>query len=490
MTMKILLASPEVAPFAKTGGLADVAGALPKALERLGHDIRVILPLYRMVDKARFPLKRALRLDIPFAGRLEEAELWEARTGREVPVYFLRNDHYYNREHLYQTPEGDYPDNGERFAFFSKGLLEACKALQFQPDVIHCNDWQTGLVPVYLKTLYRDDPFFQGTATLFTIHNLAYQGLFEKEILPFIGLPWDLFTTEGLEFYGKVNLLKGGLIFADILTTVSRRYSQEIQTEAFGCGLEGVLRARHQDLFGVLNGVDYEEWHPATDPHIAKPYTREDLSGKVECKKDLQLSVGLPVREDLPVAGVVTRLVAQKGIDLIATVLEEMLALDLQLVLLGTGEERYHAFFQKAANTYPDQVAVKLGFDLPLSHKIEAGCDLFLMPSRFEPCGLNQMYSLLYGTVPIVRATGGLDDTIIPFDPETGKGNGFKFSDPSPEQLLKTVCRAVFLFKKRKDLWITLVRNGMEGDFSWERSAREYERLYRLAKERASRSSG
>jgi len=399
----------------------------------------------------------------------------------------VRHDPAFARAGLYQAPTGDdYPDNAERFALFCRAVVESCRALPFRPDVLHAHDWQTALLPVYLKTTLRDDPVLQETASVFTIHNLGYQGLFDPEILPRLGLPWELFTPAGLEFYGKVNLLKGGLIYADLLTTVSRRYSQEIQEPEHGFGLDGVLRARRDDLYGILNGIDPEEWNPETDAFIAARYSAADPSGKARCKQDLQERFALPVRPEVPLLGVISRLAPQKGLDLLRDILDELMRLDLQLVLLGSGEKALEAAFREAAAQHPSRLGVKIGFDIPLSHQIEAGADLFLMPSRYEPCGLNQMYSLAYGTIPVVRATGGLDDTIVQFDPETGEGNGFKFADPTPAAFLQAIRSALALFQQ-KPHWARLVGNAMSADFTWDRSAREYVRVYRLATTRTHR---
>jgi starch synthase len=476
--MRILLASSEVTPFAKTGGLADVAGALPKALAKLGHDVRAVLPKYRMVDTAKHHLRQVVTsFPVPVAGRSEVAALWEGRVG-SVPVYVVQHDGYFDRETLYQTKDGDYPDNAERFAFFSRAVLELTRALDFSPEIYHCNDWQTGLVPTYLRTTFQGQPGFQHCGALFTVHNLGYQGLFGPEVMAVANLGHELFNPFGIEFYGKVNYLKAGLVFADLINTVSRKYSQEIQTEEFGHGLEGVLRARAKDLYGILNGIDYDEWHPSLDPFIASRFSQDDLAGKAACKADLQRSFGLPERPDVPLLAVISRLAVQKGIDLVAEALDAILDLDTQFVLLGTGEPALHTAFETARVGHPSRVGVKLGFDVPLSHKIEAGADMFLMPSRYEPCGLNQMFSLAYGTVPIVRATGGLDDTIQPFDPATGAGTGFRFTGATPDALLTTVRAAVALYRQ-PDHWRCLMRNGMACDFSWDRSAREYEGLYR-----------
>lgn len=475
--MRILLASSEVAPFAKTGGLADVAGALPKAIHALGHDFRVVLPKYRMVDAAKYGLRRIVdSLPVPIAGRTENAALWEGAIG-SVPVYFIQHDGYYNREALYQVKGEDYSDNAERFAFFSRAVMELTRVLDFHPAVYHCNDWQTGLVPTYLRTTFEGNQESRTAGVLFTVHNLGYQGLFPPEVLETANLDRKLFNPFGIEFYGKVNFLKAGLIFADLINTVSVKYSQEIQTEEFGHGLEGVLRSRAKDVHGILNGIDYEEWHPSRDAFIPTHFSRDKLAGKATCKADLQKSFRLPERPDVPLLAVISRLAPQKGMDLVAEAMDAMLALDTQFVLLGTGDPDLHEAFQAAQKKHPKQVGLRLGFDVGLSHKIEAGSDIFLMPSRYEPCGLNQMYSLAYGTIPLVRATGGLEDTIQPFNPKTGAGNGFKFPGTTPAEFLATVQSAVGLYRK-PDQWGRLVRNAMACDFSWGRSAKEYERLY------------
>ncbi|MBI2883359.1 MAG: glycogen synthase GlgA [Candidatus Methylomirabilis oxyfera] len=480
--MKILCAASEAAPFAHTGGLGDVAGALPKALGRLGHDVRLIMPLYQAVDVQRHRLRIvASGLSVPTASGPQAVDLLEGNLSGGVPVYFIRHDPSFHRAGLYQTPSAeDYPDNAERFAMFCRAALEVCRQIDFQPEVLHAHDWQTALLPVYLKTTLSGDPFFQRTATVFTIHNLGYQGLFPPEVLPRLMLPRALFTPAGLEFYGKGNLLKGGLLFADLLTTVSRRYSQEIRTAEQGFGLDGVLRERQTDLFGVLNGIDPEEWNPACDPHIAAHYTVVDLAGKARCKADLQHRLKLPVRATVPLLAVISRLAGQKGLDLLYAILETLMALNVQLVLLGSGEKPLEAAFREAAAKQPSKLVVRIGFDIPLSHQIEAGADLFLMPSRYEPCGLNQMYSLVYGTIPVVHATGGLDDTIVQFDPGTGQGNGFRFEDATADAFLQAIRQALTLYRE-KTLWPRLITNAMTADFTWDRSAREYERLYRRA---------
>jgi starch synthase len=478
--LRILLISSEVEPFAKTGGLADVAGALPKALAGLGHDVRVLMPKYRGVERhagSLTPLVSSVR--VPIADRIAEGAWLEGRMGRGIPIYFLAQDQYYDRDGLYGTPEGDYWDNCERFIFFCRAAVEGLKHLGWIPHVIHANDWQTGLMPVYLETLYRDDPALAKTATLFTVHNLAYQGVFWHYDMPMTGLGWDLFTPAGIEYYGKLNFLKGGLVFGDLLTTVSRTYAREIQTPEFGCGLEGVLQGRSPALHGVVNGIDYEVWNPVSDPAIPKGYTADDLKGKRACKAALQEELGL-AQEPAPLVGMVTRLVEQKGLTLVLDALPGLLAEGVQLALLGTGEPALEQAFGAAAAKHAGRVAVRLGYDAGLARRIYAGADCFLMPSRYEPCGLGQLISLRYGTIPLVRWTGGLADTVKEFDPAKQAGTGFGFAPFTHEALLECARRALAVFRQPR-LWQRLMRNAMAEDFSWEASAREYVSLYRKA---------
>lgn len=401
--------------------------------------------------------------------------------GGDIPVYLINKDEYFDREHLYGTSKGDYFDNLERFVYFSNTLFALCKKLDFGPDVIHCNDWQTGLVPAYLQMQFRNTPLFLETASLFTIHNIAYQGLFSQEKFDVTGLPLNLFNPNGIEFWGKINLLKSGIIFSDILSTVSRKYSQEIQTPEFGYGLDGVLRSRKRDLFGIVNGVDYTKWNPKTDPLIAHNYDAEDLSGKARCKEDLIREYNLPSKlSSQPIIGVISRLVSQKGFDLLTEIIDDLMKRDLGLVILGTGDPEYERLFLQIAERYPEKVGVKIAYDDTLAHKIEAGADMFLMPSRFEPCGLNQIFSLRYGTVPIVRATGGLDDTIVDYHNKTGRETGFKFKHYKAENFLRRIADALSVYQNR-ERWKKLMLQGMKTDFSWEKSAKEYVKLYKRA---------
>jgi len=453
--LKILFASSEVVPFAKTGGLADVAGSLPLALEEVGMDVRVIMPRYRIKVKED-----------------------QTSLARDVKVYFIRNDGYFDRQELYGDKFGDYKDNLDRFSFFSKKILETCKRELFAPDIIHCNDWQTALVPVYLNTIYKYDPFFAKTRVLFTIHNLAYQGLFDKDEFPKIGLDWALFHVNYFEFYGKVNLMKAGIVYADAVSTVSQTYAKEMLTPKFGCGMEGVLKSREAALYGILNGIDYEAWSPEKDDKIFKKYSVQTMEDKYVNKEMLQKESGIEVGRDIPLIGVVSRLVDQKGFDLVSRVISEALNMKTQFILLGTGEQKYHAIFEKVAKTHKKNASINLKFDAVLAQKIYAGSDIFLIPSKFEPCGLSQMISFKYGTIPVVRQTGGLKDTVSEFDPKTGGGNGFTFEEYKPQELLAAIKRALDAHKD-KQKWAKLVKKVMALDFSWEKSAEEYVKLYK-----------
>jgi starch synthase len=475
--MKIMFASSEAVPFAKTGGLADVSGSLPRILAQMGHEVFLILPKYRSVDEKRFSLtKTGTLLKVPIAHRVETAEVYSSEPAPHFHALFIRKDVYYDRDQLYGTPSGDFEDNAERFTFFSRALVEAALALDLNPDILHCNDWQTGLAPVYLKTFYQSSSLRQ-VASIFTIHNIGYQGLFWHYDMQLTNLGWELFTPQALEFYGKINFLKAGIVFADAVTTVSEKYMEEIQTSEFGAGLDGVLRDRRTDLYGILNGVDYEEWSPKKDSFIKEQYDPADLKGKKACKTDLQREFSLTVNGEIPLIGAISRLDDQKGFDLIAAIMETLVGLGPQFILLGTGKDKYHLLFENLRKKYPQQLGIKIAFDNVLAHKIEAGADMFLMPSRYEPCGLNQIYSLKYGTVPIVRATGGLDDTIQDFNPRNGEGNGFKFQDYSANCLLQAIKRALQVYGDRPR-WEKLMARGMSADFSWERSAGRYLQVY------------
>jgi starch synthase len=479
--MHIAFAASECVPFSKTGGLADVVGALPRALASLGHQVSVYLPLYRQTKLAD-PKTVVGSITIPFDDKYRFCSVVTAGSSNGVRYYFIDYPPYFDREALYGGPAGDYPDNAERFALFSRAVLEASKVLGV-PNVFHCHDWQSALVPVMLRTLYAEDPAFREVATVFTIHNMGYQGLFPPDTLPLLMLPWELFTMSKMEFFGQVNFLKGALVHADFVTTVSRKYSHEIQTTEYGFGLEGVLRNRAATVAGILNGVDYDEWSPEKDKFIVAKYSSQDMSGKPQCKKDLLNAFGIANTDaKVPVVGIVSRFAAQKGFDLISQIMDRLAREELIMVVVGSGDKPYEEMFQRLNRQFPNKIAAKIAFDNAIAHKIEAGADMFLMPSRYEPCGLNQIYSLKYGTVPIVRATGGLDDTIEPWDARSGKGTGFKFTDYTGEALLTTIKQALLAYRDPSS-WQTLMRNGMNRDFSWGASAREYGKVYERARQ-------
>jgi starch synthase len=475
--MKILFVSSEGLPYSKTGGLADVVESLPKALQDAGHEVAILLPRYRG-NKTTSTLVSSVT--VALGDTLRFPAIAEGQPAAGVRYCFVDDPEFFDRAQLYGDKAGDYPDNAERFAEFCRVAIEFAKRV-WLPDVIHCHDWQSALVPVLLRTQHASDPVVRSLPVVVTIHNLAFQGLFPKAALRKIGLPESLFAVDALEFYGKVNFLKGGLIFADYLTTVSRRYAKEIQTPEYGAGLEGVIRNRADRLIGILNGVDYAVWSPEADTFIAQNYSAHNLDGKKACKKDLLASFRLP-EENLgrPLIGIVSRFADQKGFDLIAEIAGDLMKENVALVALGTGQAEYEKLFQDLAEKYPGRMSVKIGYDNSLAHKIEAGADMFLMPSRFEPCGLNQIYSLRYGTVPIVRATGGLDDTIQNFVPKTQQGTGFKFDEYDSKALLGCVRAALKAYRDPKT-WQAVQANGMAKDFSWKASAAAYVTLYEAA---------
>ncbi|HEY7745101.1 MAG TPA: glycogen synthase GlgA [Desulfuromonadales bacterium] len=479
--MNILLVSSEVAPFAKSGGLADVAGALPRALRRLGHDVRIVLPCYRTV-RQRFPLaETGIGIEAIIDGRLRRAEVRQTSLD-DVPVYLVDQSRYFDRDGLYGTPTGDYPDNAERFGFFCRAVLELPRLLHWRPDVLHCNDWQSGLVPVLLRTAHRRDPFFAATGSLLTIHNLGYQGVFSAGVLDTLDLDPRLFTPATLEYWGQISFLKGGVVFADRVNTVSETYCLETLTTEYGFGFEGILRARGAAYSGILNGLDERQWNPATDAALARTYSAADLAGKAVCKRALQQELGLTVDPAIPLVAMVTRLDTQKGLDLVEQAWEGLLARQVQLVLLGTGEEKHMRFFAGVQGHHPEQISIHLEFDDSLSRRIYAGSDLFLMPSRYEPCGLGQLIALRYGSIPVVRRTGGLADTVIDPAEDAAAANGFTFGEPSPLSLLIALDRALALYRQPQ-AWPAMVARGMQQDFSWDRSAQHYLELYRQAKE-------
>ena len=489
----------EMVPFAKTGGLADVLGALTPQLKKSNIAVTAFLPLYKQV-KENTPnlISTGITVKVKIGDNLVAGMIWKTQL-QGVDVYFIQRDEYYHRDYLYGTSAGDYKDNAERFIFFSRAVLEAIKRLNIKPDIIHCHDWQSALIPIYLKTLYKKDPHFATTKTLFTVHNLAYQGLFWHWDMKLIGLDWEYFNYKQLEFYGQVNFLKGGLVFADMLSTVSPQYAREIQTPVFGERLDGVLRERAGDLYGIINGVDYDQWNPAVDKYIPVKYTEKKLVDKVKNKQALQKKCGLPIT-DAPMIGMIGRLASQKGFDLVSEVFDKIMMLAPkrhgalmapQFVLLGTGEEKYHQIFREIARKYPTQVSANIAFDNSLAHLITAGADMFLMPSRYEPCGLNQLYALKYGTIPIVHETGGLADSIhnylpdhsavragTPEDLKAKTATGFSFKNYSAQEMLSCIKSALALYEDIKP-WKQLMKNAMAQDFSWEHSSKEYIVLYK-----------
>jgi starch synthase len=478
--MKVLIASPEVFPFVKTGGLADVTGALPKALQKLGVETRVILPKHKGIEERGFPMRyKNYKISCQVSQSVMEAEVVESEYDG-ITAYLVEKDEYFYRDYLYSTPDGDFMDNAERFAFFSKSVLEAMKVTGFVPDVLHCNDWETALAPVFLNTISKDDPVLRKVATLFTIHNLGYQGIFWHYDMHLLNVGWEYFTPDYLEFFGNINFLKGGIVFSDIVNTVSKKYSEEIQTPEFGCGLDGILRTRRDDLYGIINGIDYADWDPSHDGLLPKAYAPGNMEGKKTCKRALQEAFGLRTDENTPLIATISRLADQKGFDLIADGLSEMLAMGVQYVILGTGERKYHDLLSELAEKHEKSFSIKIAYDNKRAHLMEAGADMFLMPSMYEPCGLNQLYSLKYGTVPVVRGVGGLEDTISDYTASPGTGTGFKFYEYRKEAMLEAISRAISVFKDRT-AWTSLVNRCMEQDFSWERSAREYMDLYASA---------
>ncbi|MDB5313382.1 MAG: glgA [Gemmataceae bacterium] len=494
--LRVLVAASEVAGFAKTGGLADVAGALPRALARRGHQVAVVMPYYNSVRRAGVPVeKTGVVLPVPLGDRVLACRLLRSRLPHsDVPIYFVEHPPFFERDDsaagrgLYQQAmhggyKADFPDNAERFAFFSRAVLETIPHLGFTPNVIHANDWQTGFVPVYLNEVYRARPGYARTRSVFTIHNIAYQGQFGRDVLKVAGLPGWLFNPAQLEFHGRLNVLKAGIVFADAVNTVSPTYAREIRTPEFGCGLEGLLTGIGDKLTGIVNGVDYGEWDPAVDPYIAAKYTPETVvENKALCKADLQRQYKLPEDPTAPVLGMVARLVSQKGIDLVLSAAPGFLDLGCQMVFLGDGDPEFHEQLKTFRDRHPDRIGLHLGFSEALAHKIEAGSDLFLMPSRYEPCGLNQIYSLRYGTPPVVRATGGLKDTVVNATEESlaaGTATGFAFTDYTASALYETVRWALHLHHDRPADFLRVVRTAMAQDWSWDRSAAEYEALYR-----------
>ena len=461
--MKIVMCASEVVPFAKTGGLADVAGALPAALEKAGHEVIVVMPGYKAVHASASVKIKQVREGLSVAN-----------IGKDIKVYFIDHDFYFNRDSLYGDKSGDYIDNIDRFSYFCRRALDLLKEIGFKADIIHCHDWQSALVPVYLRSVtYSTDPFYKAMKTVFTIHNIGYQGIFSKDEFPKIGLSWNFFDMETLEYYENINFLKGGIVFSNVINTVSDTYSKEIRTKEFGFGMEGILDKRSDSLFGIINGLDYSIWDPAADKFILAQFSSKDLSGKAACKEDLQKLCKFPAKKNVPLIGVVSRLAQQKGFDIIADAIDKMCKMDMQIVILGTGDAKYHQIMESMVKKYPKVISLHLKFDDTLAHKIYAGSDIFLMPSKYEPCGLGQMISMKYGTLPLVFKTGGLADTV-------DASNGFVFDKYSADELLKTVKKSLACYQA-PDKWQKLVGAAMKCDFSWLESAKKYAQLYEKA---------
>jgi starch synthase len=485
---KILFVSSEVVPFVKTGGLADVSSALPQMLSEMGHEVRIVVPKYGAVDERKFKIHEVVRLkdilirigdkDVVFS--LKSCFLPGQKV--RVQIYFLDNQEYFgSRNSLYIDPMSgkDYPDNDERFILLANSVFELISKLGWIPDIIHCNDWQCGLIPVYLKTIYKDDPLFSRFKTLFTIHNVAYQGEFPKSSFKKLGLPDELNSEKQVLNKGKINFMKTGLLYADVINTVSETYANEIRTDDnYGAGLKNVLAKRKNDLYGIVNGIDTRIWSPEKDKLIPKKYSLKNIESKYLNKKELTEKFGFVYDEKIPIIGVISRLYDSKGLDLISKALPSLMKLNIQMVLLGTGDKKYHTLFEKTAKKYSNKFACYLGFNDELAHIIEAGADIFLMPSKYEPCGLNQMYSLMYGTVPIVRETGGLADTVKSYAKNKNDGNGFMFKKYNAEDMLKEIKKALKIFQNKEE-WLKIMKNGMKSDFSWNSSAKKYVELYK-----------
>jgi starch synthase len=478
--MQVLFCASEVTPFAKSGGLADVAGSLPESLHKFGCDVRIFMPLYRSVrEKTRDLDPLAQDIIIPIGTHDYHIHLWKSRTASGIPIYFLEKDELYDRSYLYGSPvRGDYEDNAERFIVLSLAARQLCAAIDWYPSIFHLHDWQTGLVAAYFQTNWRYDHKFGGSGTVFTIHNLAYQGVFPSGFFSLTNLPPSVWSPQGIEFWGNCNFLKAGLVYSDFITTVSPRYASEITTSDFGFGLDGVLKDRKDSLRGILNGIDINTWDPQTDPYLPCNYSADDLAGKKVCKEALCKQTGFVGKScDLPLLGMISRLAAQKGFDLLEEILPTLLKLPVNLVILATGDAAIEANIRDMAKLYPKRLKLVGRYDEEMAHLIEAGADIFLMPSRYEPCGLNQMYSLRYGTIPVVHATGGLDDSVADVLTCPDSGTGFKFSKYEPKAFLKTIKSALELLKDPLK-WVEIQKRAMTLDFSWDRSARQYVEVY------------
>lgn len=487
--LKILFVTSEVFPFVKTGGLADVSSALPQMLSELGHEVRIVIPKYGAVDDRKFKIHEVVRLkDLQI--KIGEKEVVFSLKSCFLPgprvrvqIYFLDNHEYFgSRNGLYSDPNTgkDYPDNDERFILLNRSVMELIIKLGWIPDIIHCNDWQCGLIPAYLNTIYKDQEGFDQFKTLFTIHNIAYQGEFNATSFSKTGLPKELESvSKGIMQNGKLNYLKSGLMFADVINTVSKTYADEITTKSeYSSGLKDILSKRKDSVFGIVNGIDTKVWNPEKDKHIPKNFSLKNIENKIENKKELAERFGFEYNENIPIIGLISWLYDSKGFDLVQKGFNDLLKLNCQIILLGTGDKKYHTFFEKMASKNSKKFACYLGFNDDLAHLIEAGSDMFLMPSQYEPCGLNQMYSLVYGTVPIVRETGGLADTVIKYDEKTEEGNGFVFKKYDDKEMIKELKRAIKIFEDKKT-WQKIMKAGMKSDFSWDLSAKRYIELYK-----------
>lgn len=476
---KILIASSEAVPFVKTGGMGDVCGALPKVLKQLGHDVRLVLPRYWCIGKEKYNLKtRLLSMGVPMGDRTVWCSVMEGQTDG-VPVYFIDHENYFGRAGLYDDGKWEYPDNADRFAFFSKACLQLCRDINFQPDIVHANDWQTSLLPAYIKIWYLNDPFFKDTASVFTIHNIGYQGTFPRRNYAFLGLGEENFTESKFESWDGVHFMKGAIFYADAISTVSPSYAEEILTPEGGTGLAPYLNRRKDDLVGILNGADYDHWDPRNDPFIPENFSAEDLSGKVACKRELQREFLLEENPNIPIIGVISRLAGQKGLDLVGPIIKSVVKdMIVQFVFLGAGEKYLEDFFGGLPAEFPGKIGAWIGYNNEKAHRIEAGADFFLMPSLYEPCGLNQMYSMRYGTLPIVREIGGLKDTVRQYDERTGEGTGFKFNSIDPMAVYYSIGWAVSTYYDRPHHMARMKAAGMKTDFNWYDSAKKYVELY------------
>lgn len=471
--MRVLIAASEAIPYCKTGGLADVSGSLFKELATMNIDVRLIIPLYKGIMN-NFPVSdTGVRLVIPMQHRNYQAHLYS-----DNGVFFVRCDEFFDRDWLYGETEGDFPDNALRFAFFCRTVLEACRLTDYCPDIIHFNDWQTSLIPLYIKTHYQNDKFFRNVVTVLTIHNIGYQGLFKPEIMPLIDIERGLFSPESIEFYGKVNFLKAGILYADIITTVSRRYAEEIITSEYGFGLDGVLKTRKKDIYGIRNGVDYTKWSPSVDTFIAKSYSSNDMRDKAYCKKKLLKDCGFVIKKNIPLISFIGRFASQKGIKLIISTLSRMIEYGCRVVMLGKGDRNLENILIKKASGLTGKLYLKKGFDEKFAHSVYAGSDMVIIPSQYEPCGLVQMIAMKYGTVPVVRRTGGLSDTIEDYNALSDTGTGFLFDSYNASAFFEAIKRAVTVYT-HKNRWNKLMQRGMNKDFSWKKSAAEYIELYK-----------